>query len=89
MHSSFPHTTPFSLCFIIGLILPVVIGRYLPEYAPTSPASPLYLRATSDDPGDVQPQVDDLFRFLSTQKPSNGIQPRGENLADELKEHIK
>ena len=91
MHSSFSPATLLSLCFSIGLILPTVIGRSLPLHSPTSLASPLYRRATGDDPGHVQPQVDDLFRFLSTQNPSNGIQPRGgskEKPADKLKARI-
>ncbi|KIM97237.1 hypothetical protein OIDMADRAFT_147749 [Oidiodendron maius Zn] len=91
MHSSFPLATLLSLCFSAGLIFPTVIGRALSP--PTSPASPLYRRTTSDDPGHVQPQVDDLFKFLSTRTPSNGIQPRGgssgKTPADKLKEHIE
>jgi len=93
MHFSFPPATLISLYLSIGIILPTVIGRSLPLYAPTSPASPLYRRVTGEDPGHVQPQVNDLFRFLSAQKPPNGIQPRvghkGKSPADKLKAHIQ
>jgi len=91
MHSSFPPTILLSLCFSIGLIVPTVIGRSLSLYSPTSLSSPLYRRATGTDPGHVQPQVDDLFRFLSKQYPSSGIKPRvgGGKSADKLKAHIE
>jgi len=89
MHSSFSPATLLSLCFSIGLILPTVIGRSLPSQPSTSPASPLYHR-TVEDPGDVQPQVNDLFRYLSTLRDS-GVRTRGGragNPADKLTEHI-
>lgn len=84
MRLSFFPATLLSLCFSIGLILPTVTGRSL--YPPTSPASPLYRRDAKDF-GNVQPQVNDLFRFLSKTK-LNQIDLR-KNPSAELDKHIK
>lgn len=76
MHSNLSTAGLLSFCFSIALILSTAAGWSI--HPSTSPASPLYRRVSNNpnDPGDVQPQVDDLFRYLSGEYKASKIQPR-------------
>jgi hypothetical protein len=64
MHLFLP-SAALSLYVGIALQLPAVIARWVPADASISAARLLNARVSSADPGNVQPQMNDLFQYLS------------------------